>query len=82
MRVMIPLVQDAVHKLPDYYSRFGSAKWTVTAGGRYKESSTVDLPGTTISAILVELAPGGMREPHWHDPNEWAYVIKGTCRCA
>lgn len=21
-----------------------------------------------------------MREPHWHNPAEWAVVIEGTCR--
>lgn len=52
----------------------------MAAGGRFKESTTADLPGTTISAILVELAHGGVREPHWHDPNEWAYILKGRCR--
>ena len=34
----------------------------------------------TMSATLFEIYPGGVREMHWHDVVEWAYVIKGTCR--
>ena len=35
----------------------------------------------TIAAALVEVAPGGMRELHWH-PNgdEWQYYIEGRAR--
>lgn len=35
----------------------------------------------TIAAALVEVAPGGMRELHWH-PNagEWQYYLEGTAR--
>jgi oxalate decarboxylase len=35
----------------------------------------------TIAAALVEVAPGGLRELHWH-PNgdEWQYYIEGTAR--
>jgi oxalate decarboxylase len=32
----------------------------------------------TISAALVEVAPGGMRELHWHpNTDEWQYYIEG-----
>jgi len=35
----------------------------------------------TISAALVELLPGGLRELHWHpNADEWMYVIEGTGR--
>jgi oxalate decarboxylase len=35
----------------------------------------------TISAALVEIEPGGMREMHWHpNTNEWQYYIKGQAR--
>ena len=30
-----------------------------------------------MSGGLVQLNAGGMREPHWHSPNEWAYVLNG-----
>jgi oxalate decarboxylase len=35
----------------------------------------------TISAVLVEIEPGGMRELHWHpNTNEWQYYIEGQAR--
>src|SRR5262249_35636215 len=34
-----------------------------------------------IAGVLMSLAPGGLRELHWHaNAAEWAYVIKGQCR--
>jgi oxalate decarboxylase len=36
---------------------------------------------TTIAAALVEVAPGGMRELHWHpNADEWQYYIEGKAR--
>jgi oxalate decarboxylase len=35
----------------------------------------------TISAALVEVQPGGMRELHWHpNTDEWQYYIEGQAR--
>jgi oxalate decarboxylase len=35
----------------------------------------------TIAAALVEVAPGGMRELHWHpNTDEWQYYIEGQAR--
>jgi oxalate decarboxylase len=35
----------------------------------------------TISAALVEVLPGGLRELHWHpNNNEWQYYIEGQAR--
>ena len=45
------------------------------AGGSYKASSVRNFPGSTkISGALFVLHPGGLREQHWHNPNEWATV--------
>jgi oxalate decarboxylase len=43
--------------------------------------STIFPASKTIAAALVEIAPGGMRELHWH-PNgdEWQYYIEGKGR--
>src|SRR5438309_7353825 len=36
---------------------------------------------TTITAALVEVEPGGMRELHWHpNADEWQYYISGKGR--
>ena len=50
-------------------------------GGLYRASSTATFPASTaISGGLVIQNAGGLRELHWHDPDEWAIVINGTCR--
>ncbi len=43
--------------------------------------STVFPASTTITAALVEVEPGGMRELHWHPhADEWQYYISGQGR--
>ena len=38
-------------------------------------------PASTISAALVEVEPGGMRELHWHpNADEWQYYLSGQGR--
>eukprot|EP00891_Asterochloris_glomerata_P004894 jgi/Astpho2/4894/e_gw1.00069.48.1_t len=55
--------------------------WYEYAGGWAKFASVQEFPySSKISGSLVELKPGGLRELHWHVPNEWAIVINGTCR--
>ena len=50
-------------------------------GGLYKAAGASEFPfSDTMSGGLVKLNAGGMREGHWHNPNEWAYVLNGTCR--
>jgi oxalate decarboxylase/phosphoglucose isomerase-like protein (cupin superfamily) len=51
-----------------------------TPGGRYKASTNATLTATTIAGNLVQLKAGGLRELHWHDVAEWAFVIEGACQ--
>jgi oxalate decarboxylase len=53
-----------------------------TRSGSVRVSDTGVFPASkTISAALVEVAPGGMRELHWHpNNNEWQYYIEGQAR--
>ena len=38
-------------------------------------------PRTSLSALIIELEPGGMRELHWHPrADEWQYYIEGEAR--
>jgi len=47
---------------------------------RITDSSTFPV-SKTIAAALVEIAPGGMRELHWHPNNdEWQYYLEGEGR--
>jgi oxalate decarboxylase len=57
---------------PDVRSNLGTVRIT---------DSSIFPASKTIAAALVELAPGGLRELHWH-PNgdEWQYYIQGQGR--
>jgi oxalate decarboxylase len=53
-----------------------------TRSGTVRIADSTNFPASlTIAAALVEVAPGGMREMHWH-PNgdEWQYYIEGQAR--
>jgi oxalate decarboxylase len=51
-------------------------------GGRVRIADSSNFPvSRTVAAALVEVAPGGLRELHWH-PNaaEWQYYLEGSGR--
>ena len=52
------------------------------AGGRVRIVDSSNFPAaTTISAALVEVEPGALRELHWHpNTDEWQYYISGQGR--
>jgi oxalate decarboxylase len=51
-------------------------------GGTVRITDTAAFPASkTISAALVEVEPGGIRELHWHpNTDEWQYYIEGQAR--
>jgi oxalate decarboxylase len=53
-----------------------------TNSGSVRITDTSVFPASkAISAALVEIEPGGMRELHWHpNTNEWQYYIEGKAR--
>ena len=53
-----------------------------TKSGTVRITDSNNFPVTrTISAALVEVEPGGMRELHWHpNSDEWQYYIEGQAR--
>ena len=53
----------------------------VTAGGEVTIIDSSTFPVTPISAAIVRLKPGGLRELHWHpNQDEWQYYITGKAR--
>jgi oxalate decarboxylase len=53
----------------------------VTRGGNVKIIDSKIFPVTPISAAIVTLKPGGLRELHWHpNADEWQYYITGKGR--
>lgn len=51
-------------------------------GGITRGASVTDFPASIgIAGVSMRLAPGSMREMHWHaNAAEWGYVITGACR--
>ncbi len=53
----------------------------VTPGGEVKIVDSKNFPVTMITAAIVTLKPGGLRELHWHpNADEWQYYVKGKGR--
>ena len=70
-------------KLPSPYShRLMDQKPIETRGGRVRIVDATVFPATTtVSAALVEVEPGGMRELHWHpNSDELQYHLTGDSR--
>jgi oxalate decarboxylase len=52
-----------------------------TRGGEVTIIDSRNFPVTPISAAIVKLKPGGLRELHWHpNADEWQYYISGKGR--
>ena len=50
-------------------------------GGSAKVIDAADFPATTMSALIMEIEPGAMRELHWHpDADEWQFYMQGQAR--
>jgi oxalate decarboxylase len=53
----------------------------VQPGGNVKIVDSKIFPVTPISAAIVTLKPGGLRELHWHpNADEWQYYVTGKAR--
>ncbi len=53
----------------------------VTRGGEVKIIDSKNFPVTPITAAIVRLKPGGLRELHWHpNADEWQYYMGGKGR--
>jgi oxalate decarboxylase len=52
-----------------------------TSGGWAREITTKGLPiATDIAGAHLYLNAGGVREMHWHNSAEWAYILAGHCQ--
>jgi oxalate decarboxylase len=81
-----PLASDkidgAVPASPSFSHKMMAQQPIKTKSGTVRITDTGVFPASkTISAALVEVEPGGMRELHWHpNTNEWQYYIEGQAR--
>ncbi|KAI0342831.1 oxalate decarboxylase [Trametopsis cervina] len=62
-----------------------NAKWPFSlshnrlqTGGWARQQNVDDLPmATALAGVDMRLEPGAIRELHWHNTAEWAYIISG-----
>ncbi|WP_339169422.1 oxalate decarboxylase family bicupin [Paenibacillus sp. FSL R5-0341] len=67
--------------LPNLRMSFSDTHMQLNQGGWSREITVRDLPvATTLAGVNMSLTPGGVRELHWHQQSEWAYMIWGTAR--
>ena len=72
------LVPPLSHK----YSLVSQKPFKRDASGEVRLVSAKEFPiSTTMTGGLINLAPGGLRELHWHpNADEWQYILSGKIR--
>ena len=65
--------------MPNLKMSFSDTHMRLNHGGWSREITVRDLPiATTLAGVNMSLTPGGVRELHWHQQAEWAYMIWGA----
>ncbi|QHW35312.1 oxalate decarboxylase family bicupin [Paenibacillus rhizovicinus] len=78
--MLVPPVTDA-GLLPNLKMSFSDTHMQLNKGGWSREITVRDLPvATTLAGVNMSLTPGGVRELHWHQQAEWAFMIRGCAR--
>ncbi|MNI10238.1 Oxalate decarboxylase OxdD [compost metagenome] len=78
--MLVPPVTDS-GLIPNLKLSFSDTHMQLNQGGWSREITVRDLPiATTLAGVNMRLTPGGVRELHWHQQAEWAYMILGRAR--
>ncbi|MET4247270.1 cupin domain-containing protein [Bradyrhizobium sp. LA6.7] len=66
---------------PFFWSSFNISPKRIQNGGWARELTSEDFAiSEEIAGVNMHLAPGGVRELHWHQTAEWAVMTRGRCR--
>jgi oxalate decarboxylase len=66
---------------PFFWSSFNISPKRIQNGGWARELTSEDFAiSDEIAGVNMHLAPGGIRELHWHQTAEWAIMTRGKCR--
>ena len=66
---------------PFFWSSFNISPKRIQNGGWAREITSEDFAiSEEIAGVNMHLAPGGIRELHWHQTAEWAIMTRGRCR--
>lgn len=67
--------------IPNLKFSFDAAHNRLLTGGWAREVTARELPiATTLAGVDMRLKPGGIRELHWHNQAEWAFMLAGRAR--
>jgi oxalate decarboxylase len=70
-----------VGDMPMFWASFNNAPRRIQDGGWARQVTQSDFQiAEEISGVNMRLIRGGIRELHWHQAAEWAYVSKGAVR--
>lgn len=70
-----------VGDMPMFWASFNNAPRRIQNGGWARQVTQADFAiATEISGVNMRLTRGGIRELHWHQAAEWAYVTRGAVR--
>jgi oxalate decarboxylase len=79
-RAFVPPATD-VGDLPLFWASFNEAPRRIQNGGWARQVTQSDFQiSDSISGVNMRLAAGGVRELHWHQAAEWAFMSYGNCR--
>ncbi len=67
--------------LPQFWASFNNAPRRIQDGGWARQVTQSDFQvSEEISGVNMRLDAGGVRELHWHQAAEWAFMSYGNCR--
>jgi oxalate decarboxylase len=70
-----------VGDLPQFWASFNNAPRRIQNGGWARQVTQADFQiAEEISGVNMRLDAGGVRELHWHQAAEWAFMNYGNCR--
>jgi oxalate decarboxylase len=70
-----------INGMPQFWASFNLAPKRIQDGGWARQVKQDDFKiATEIAGVNMRLAPGGVRELHWHQQAEWAVMTFGNCR--
>jgi oxalate decarboxylase len=77
----VPLIARRTGDPVTFTASLDKSAIKATSGGWARDLTTKGLPiATDIAGAHLYLNPGGVREMHWHNSAEWAYILAGHCQ--
>jgi oxalate decarboxylase len=77
----VPLIPRRTGDPMKFTASLDKSAIKATSGGWARDITTKGLPiATDIAGAHLYLNAGGVREMHWHNSAEWAYILAGHCQ--